>query len=258
MKAIQLNNFPTSWNTIPQQQLLKIAPLFSSDLKGKQFDLQLLLLLLNVKWWQFRKHRKVNALLSNRVLADIKQHYEFMYTSCSLTTFIGPLKINRKLWYPCDDRFSNLSIGEFSVTEDLFLQWHNTNNIEYLRYLAAVIYQPVDALNRAVFEKKYLESNYKRLAKLNTNQLLAIGLSYRGCKSQLAKKYKKVFPAPKKSTETPTVKIKQNTTGLSKVTLQMAGGKFGAYNETNNTNVYVFLDEFTEQLIQQEDAKRQS
>ena len=258
MKAIQLNNFPTRWNDIPSKQLQKIAKLLFSDVTEKVFDLKMLFLLLNIKWWQFYKRRKVNIMLKHILLNDIKKHYKFIYTSCNLTTFSTRLKAGKTMWYACGDRLSNLTIGEFSVTEDLFLQWHNTKNIEFLRYLAAVLYQPVLPPNRVAFQKDHLKSNYTKLSKLKTNQLLAIGLAYQGCKLHVAKTYPVVFPKAKKTDsdkESTQPKIIQKTSGLSKVTLQMAGGKFGAYNETNNTNMYVFLDEFTEQLKQEQNAK---
>lgn len=143
------------------------------------------------------------------------------------------------------DRITNLTVNEFAHADDLYLGWFKTKDFEYLQYLAAVLYRELDANGkRVVFDKTELDARAQQWKKIDKPTLLAIALSYQGCRSYLTAQFPIVFPKP-----TPNNKSKTpRNSGFGKLVLYMSGGKFGTHNETKNTNIYTFLSEFEEQL----------
>lgn len=233
---------PTQWNDLTTRQLKKIAVLFQQELKPLLLDYKLLYVLLNVRWWQIVKYRKFLIAVKNIHFKDLKEQYKWVYNQTELTTFIPVLK---KQFHAPSDRLSNFTVDEFAHTEDLFLGWYKTKNIEYLHYLTAVLYRENDKKEKRLpFEKAELEKRAKYFSVLPKSTLLAIALSYQGCRTYITKQFPVIFP---KSTATKTSKLPSNS-GFGKIILHFAGGKFGTYNETRTTNLYTFLSEFEEQL----------
>ncbi|RSC96065.1 hypothetical protein [Tenacibaculum singaporense] len=235
---------PNEWNDLTTRQQKKIAVLLHSAISGVVFDYKLFKILMNVRWWQFFKYRKFLKVTRSALFEDLKEHYSWVYTDLSLTSFIPRLK---KKYIAPADRLTNFTVDEFAHTEDLFLTWYKTNDFEALHYLAAILYRENNDLGkRAEFDKNELEKRAKLFSKLNKSTLLAIALSYQGCKLYITRKFPLIFPTESKK------KSKKNklpdTSGFGKLILHFSGQKFGTYNETKNTNLYTFLSDFEEQL----------
>jgi len=234
---------PTSWNDLNIWQLKKIARYSHSNLSGIIFDYKIFLVLLNVRWWHFRKKWKVQKTLLNFTLSNLKKEYSWLQSGLDLTTFIPCIKIKSQKWFAPSDRINNLTVDEFAHAEDLYLGWFNDKDFEYLRYLVAVLYRELDANGkRKPFDKTELDARARHLSKLNQETLLAILLSYQGSRTHLFKQFPTVFPKPKENAKTP------KSSGFGKLVLHFSGGKFGTHNETKDTNVYVFMSEFENQL----------
>ncbi|MFV9552097.1 hypothetical protein [Algibacter sp. PT7-4] len=240
---------PTHWNQLNNWQLKKLATLLHLNITGVLFDYKTFLILNKAKSWQLLKIFKVLKTIKNVGFSTLKQHYNWLYLETTLTKFIPKIKLKTKTLYAPEKRISNLTIDEFAHADDLFLGWHNTQDFEYLQYLTAVLYREKKYGKRVNFDKTELEVRAKSLKKINKPTLLAIALSYQGCRSHLTKQYPLVFPKPKTPPKTPPTK-----SGFGSIVLHLAGGKFGTHNETKTTNVYTFLNEFTEQLKKPHDA----
>lgn len=233
---------PQSWNELSVWQLKKIASLLHSE-TSVLFDYKVFMVLLKVRWWAFRKKWKIRKVLKEVSLSMLKTHYNWFYGSLELTVFIPTLKATSQVWNAPADRLTNISIDEFSHAEDLYLGWNASKDFEYLRYLAAVLYRENDDNGKRVkFDKTELDKRAKQIEKTNQKTLLAILLTYQGSRGYLFAQYPTVFPKRKGTAKAP------KTSGFGKLVLHFSGGKFGTYNETKNTNVYTFLDEFEEQL----------
>lgn len=238
-------NIPESWNELNVRQLKKMAQLFHSNLSGVLFDYKVFLALLDVRWWQFKNRWKAWKVVKNVAFSHLKEHYSWLHSSLSLTSFIPTIKTKFKTVHAPADRINNLTVDEFAHADDLYLGWFNTKDFEYLHYLAAVLYRELDGNGKRVpFDKTELDDRAKQFSKLDKQTLLAISMSYQGSRSYLIAQFPIVFPKPKRKRKTP------KTSGFGKLVLHLSGGKFGTYNETKNTNVYIFLGEFEEQLKQ--------
>lgn len=251
MKKKALNvriKLPKSWNDLSTKQLEKIAFLFFSTKPSFAFDLKIFIILANVRWWQVFKEIKISYILSQVPVSELKKLYSFIYKENNRTIFPRLKILNKKLYAPMD-RIINLSAEEFAVADDLHIKYRTTKNLEYLKYLCAVLYAL--SVPRPVFDKISLSSMVKQFDKITVPQMLAIEIAYFGSKIYIEKRYPKVFPKQKQSFS----KASKNY-GFGKVVLQMAGQKFGSHEETKKTNIYTFLEQFEEDLKQIADVKR--
>ncbi len=246
--AIQLS-IPQKWNDLNPRQIKKLAWLFGTEKSPKKIDLLIFFILVDMRWWQLRKYRKVHKIIKLVGITELKEHYTWIYEKTDLTTFIPIKKIKGKRMHPPADRISNLIIDEFAHADDLAIGFHNTKDLEYLHYLAAVLYRELGPDKKRVpFCKEELDQRAKWFKKLSPKTLLAIYLCYQGNRDNLVNMHPIVFPKPKNPEN---VKRKVRSSGLGKLILSFSGGKFGTYNETKNTNAYTFFNEFEEQLKNQ-------
>ncbi len=242
-------NIPISWNNLTNAQLLKISKLFFSSKKTILFDYNLFKIMANCKWYKFLLLRKIILLFKNVPITEIKNSFGFIYKEQNLTRFIPVVKIGRKKYYAPADRLTNLSIGEFSLCEDLYLGYlRNCKNSKtnygqsYLIYLFAVLYINNKSAVRPKFRRELLPNLVSEIENVPTKYLLATLLSYKGCRDAITanKKYKHIFP--NKKTEPNTVLKIPASSGFSDVILSFSNKLFGDYNSTFTTNLYTFLD----------------
>lgn len=230
-------NIPTCWNELSERQLQKLVVLVYSGKSGMIFDLKCLQILVNLKWWQFFKTIKLAYALTQVPISEFKKSFDYIFNENNRTIF--PQKING--FFAPMDRITNLTIEEFSVADNLHIKWRETKNQNFLIYLVATLYSKTRQ-PREVFDKNNLDIKIKYFDKVPLPVLLSVEMAYFGCKNNLVKRFPKVFPAT-------TQKTKQsNKYGFGKVVLQMAGGKFGNHEQTKNTNIYTFLEQFSEDL----------
>lgn len=230
-----------SWNDLSESQMQKMASLIYSGKTGIIFDLRCFKILTGIRWFQLRKIAKIVYVLSQVPMSELKKHFNFIYQANDRTIF--PAKING--FFAPLNKITNLTVDEFSVADDLHIKWRETQNKDYLIYLAAVLYSTTKQ-PRESFDKNNLPDKIKHFQKVQLPVLLSVELSYFGCKNHLVKRFPKAFPTSTKKTNT-------SKYGFGKVILQMAGGKFGNHEQTKSTNIYTFLEEFNENL---KDAKK--
>ena len=233
-----------SWNDLNESQMQKMAILVYSGKTGIIFDLRCFKILTGIRWFQLRKIVKIVYVLSQVPMSELKQHFNFIYQANDRTIF--PAKING--FFAPLNKITNLTAEEFAVADDLHLKWRETQKKDYLIYLAAVLYSSTKQ-PRELFDKNNLPDKIKNFQKVQLPVLLSVELAYFGCKNHLAKRFPVAFPKN-------TKKVSSQKYGFGKVILQMAGGKFGNHEQTKTTNVYTFLEEFTENLKTAKDAKK--
>lgn len=260
MKKIKFN-IPTNWNQLTDGQLLKIAKLFFSKQPTILFDYKLFKIMTNYKWYKIKLFRKIVILFKNVPIESLKETFHFVYKKQDLTRFIKVVKIRSKWYkkplkyYAPANRLTNLSIGEFAITEDLYLGYlrncksSKTNyGYSYLIYLFAVLYITNSNPKRPKFSKDQLELMVNEVSKVPKKNVLACLLSYKGCRDAIAtnKKYKHIFPTKKTN---PKAKLKiPASSGFSDVILSFSNKLFGNYHETYETNLLTFLDGYEIEL----------
>jgi hypothetical protein len=240
MKNIKFN-IPKSWDEMSQKQFEKIALHFNTAETNVKFYITLFFLLTNVKWWQFAKKAKMRIVLRTVPLSDLHQNYDFIFKENNRTIFPDNIKIGKTKYFPPQNRISNLTADEFAIVDDLHIKWRETKNVEYLQYMAAVLYY--GSGKRGSFDKNELHDKAKPFSKLSIKKLLAIELAYFGCKNNLVKRFPKAFPKQKPGEAKPKKKY-----GFSKVILSMAKGDLSKLDLIKKVNIYTFLEQFEEDL----------
>lgn len=249
MSAIKII-LPKSWNELTSQQLERLALLFSTTKPSAKFDLKVLFILLDVKWWQYIEKAKIRIVLWNVTMSELRKNYTFVYEKNDRTTFLPFLKIcklksvNCQLLFPPQDRLANLTCDEFAVADDLHIKWRETKEIEYLHYLTAVLYTKTK--KRPDFDKNELHEKAKLFKKVPIAKLLAIEITYFGCKNNIVKRFPKAFP--KANPEASAAKNKKY--GFGKVILSMAKGDLSKLETIKKVNIFAFLEQFEDDLIQ--------
>ena len=243
---------PESWNKLNDHQILKVASLISSGVTGVLFDIRVLFILTDVKWFEFRRLFKLKKLVSLVSLTSLKNHYQFIYKDKGPTRFVNSVCINGINYYPPIEKLHNLTIEEFAVADDLYLRFKNSGDIKYLAYLASVLYVKDDALVRPLFNKNELNIKGEIFKSLPLSKLLAIQLCYQGCRSVLETRFRYVFPKTKTNSK---LKTSSSSYGLGKVILEMAGKKFGDHESTKRTNVWTFLEQLNSDNKERKNGK---
>lgn len=240
MKKINIK-IPKSWDEMKAKQFENIALLFNTSETNIKFYIQLFFLLTNVKWWQFRKKAKLRIVLRNCPLSDLHKSYDYIFKENNRTVFPENIKIGKTNYFPPQNRIANLTADEFAIVDDLHIKFHETKNIEFLQYMAAVLYS--SSKTRGLFDKNDLHDLAKPFEKLSRAKLFTIELAYFGCKNNLVKRFPKAFPKQKPGTAKPKKKY-----GFSKVILSMAKGDLSKLDLIKKVNIYTFLEQFEEDL----------
>jgi len=243
-------NIPTTWNELNQKQFEKIVLLFSSAEPSLIRDIKLLKILIDAKWWHFKKKAITNKFLSqvpycvfdkedNEKWTGWKIYIEFLLKENNRTHFVPVITVGKKNYFAPADRIFNLDAEEFSVADDLHIRFRETKNPEFLQYLFHVLYSETE--NREVFDKTKLEKKIN--IKVPMSVLLITEQTYFGCKNHIVSKYKKAFP---KSAKKATGERK----GFGKVIQSMAKGDLSKLPTIERTNIYKFLDQFQDDIIE--------
>lgn len=238
MKKLNIK-IPESWNELTDRQLCLMSKLFYITASGQKaielFDVDVWLILMD------GHKRDAYIVLQDVPISELKKHFEFIYKEYNRTVFIKEVKAGVLTYHAPMDRLTNLSAEEFAAAEDLHKLWGEKKDREVLEYLAAVLYTDKPVI-RPKFEKLLLEQKAKLFSEVPLEFLLAMEMTYTGCKSALVKRFPKAFPKGNPGTN------QKKGPGFGEVILNMAGGKFGTHKETAGTNIYTFLAEFENNL----------
>jgi hypothetical protein len=247
---------PASWNELPVKTLQKVALYFHTNTTGKKLDILIFFALLNIKWYQIKKIITAYRTLKQVPLSELKTHFNFIYKDHNLTKFIPYLCINRKfsflllrplVVYAPGDRLHNISIKEFAVCEDLMFYFHQTQNIQYLRYMAAVLYREKINGKKIPFNKDHLDENVKKFQHISPVKLYTIYMAYKGSSLLIQNTYsKRIFK--KLPPNTSKNQKKPQPPNFEELILAMAGKKFGNLQQTEKTNIHSFLKEYNNLL----------
>jgi|GEM_PF-2528156 len=243
MKTLKIS-LPENWNKLTDRQLRQTAMLFNSAKRGVLFDVALLQILLNIRWWQLRKKSRMLLLLQECPISELKTYYAFLYKLPDRTKFIDYMITKKEAYFSPQERLQNLTAEEFALVEDLQRLWYRKHERVTLEYMAAVLYSTAPNI-RPVFLKEGLEVKAKEFKTVPLADLLAMELTYRSCKERIVKRYPKAFPVAKESN------AGGSGPGFGKIITHMAGGKFGDHEKTRRTNIYVLLDQFEQDLKDQ-------
>lgn len=235
------------FNELSSRQINALIFLKSRNLSPRLLAFHLLKILANVRFWQFKKKRKIKTIIKQVPISNLQKHFEFAYMQNFRTKFGKPIRIKGKKYYPPAARLSNLTAEEFAVAFDLFNAHQQKPSKELGKLIATVLYVPnvVDDV-RPPFIRVSLNARAKRF-KVSRKKLDYILFCFSGCLNHIEKKYKHVFPSGK------TVNH-GNSSSFNDVLSEMAG-KLTDLEKANKINVYQFLDRMEKDLKKQKSTK---
>ncbi len=184
-------------------------------------------------------HSKISFLKKNQCYFWIIPSFKFWF----------------KKYYGPANRLSNLKVKEFRVTELYYQLFIKQKNPKYLDYLIATLYRPkrsgvIDNDIRVDYNEYQTIKRAKFFKWLPASLKYAILFNYEGCRfyiqdhPKFRKLYKKVEGGKKEALFDYDVMIQG-----------IAGGIFGTYQETAETNLYTFLERVVKQIEDVENIK---
>lgn len=234
-------NIPQSWNELTDKQIKNIGKIFHK--RDATFDIAVWLILNNARWWQFKRLQNLKTVMQLVTITELKKHFSFIYEKNDRHKFIAI-----KGYQKPQDRIFDLTIEKYAVADDLNNKYLESGDLNFLRHLVAVLYtKPNEAYDITLQNERA-----RRFKFLKGYELLAIHITWNGCKEYITKRFPKVYPKVQ-ALQKQTKAKKQK--GFLDVVLQLSGGKFGTYQETKNELVYTFLAEFENTIINQEEWK---
>lgn len=259
-EALHLN-FPSSWNELSRRQLLFIAEHWTSWqslLKvGENLNkvrATLVIVLCGLKGRSERvKLCKTLALVNEDSGGNILECADFLFKSIDLTKNLLP-SINVgwfKRYYGPADKLADISVEEFSFAFSLYAQYVRTGNENFLNQLAACLYRPANpdfkktGETRVPFNNRLISLYESDFKKVPTPYKHGVYLFFLSCVEHLAKTFPLVFS-----------RAENGGSGGSSFfdsVISLSGGKFGPFESTKNTNLYIICKELN-QLIK--DSKK--
>jgi hypothetical protein len=249
MQDIHYNNkiyvIPDNWNELSGKQLIKVAGYLNGKNNNPELvELKILKALMCVSAFKF-------GYLSNdlkaRLLPYIQWIVEDANTLTENTLYCYRKNIFSKKLYAPEKEFNNLRMVEFHYTEVAYKFLRETDDIDYLNELVAILYRQgktnydfnrnVDGDVREAFNDAVIEQNKKIVSKWPLAVKQAILLWYDGCRQLLIEDYPLVYSG-KKSTE-------NYYAGLYNMIRSVAGEKYGTMDKVEQLTVHTAHLELT-------------
>lgn len=244
-------NFPSSWNELSEKQLLFVGKHWTAwqalmklgepVIKARAM---LVIVLSDLKGRRERlKFCETLSFIDENSGGNILDITNFIFEKNNLTKNLLPrVKVSwlREYAGP-SDYMGDIDAEEFSFAFGIYLQFVRTHNEDLLTTLMAVLYRPArfdehkTGENRQPFNKNLIEYHAGKLAKLPDCYRQAVYLFFLGCLEFMAGKHPNVFKRAEKAGG-------PGGTFLDSV-VALSGGKFGPFESTKKTNIYILLKE---------------
>ena len=257
-------SFPENWNECSKNQLFHIVHfLFMKErrLQSSEWSYFLILRLLGVKLWRVKFVWKFLRLPKNMVVQVFFPLLDFIRKENTLSQFkLKSFKVGFNKYYAPKDGLINITIGEFSFADPLYINYKKTGNEDFLDGLVAILYRKKrsdynpGAANfkgdlREEFNEHLIVRNAIKIKKLAHVKKHLIFLAYEGSRNEIVKNCQSLFKDKEE--------IKQGKNfGYGGLILELAGNKFGNNEQTAKTNlitIFNFLEmEASKSLKQQQ------
>ena len=270
--------YPSTWNEMNKKQLLFATQFLNSNLLISEFRVKAVQAFLGKKNELFKQYalikRAQDKAKGERAVIDfwqnklthldeliycISESLSFIYKDASLTKQLLPRVLNL---YGCADNMSDLSFIEFAKADIFFSSYRNTNDIQYIDKLVAVLYRPArlswyftrwfnyTAKKRVDFSDECLKRNLTRISKLPIEIKQAILFHFTSCRSAIVAKYPNVFTQGDSDGNTEGF-------GYAGLLTELAGTKFGDQDKTAYTNIHDILRHLEMEKIKANKLKAQ-
>lgn len=234
---------PSAWNEITSKQLVIWAKLIATDISIDNALLLVALLFYNIPK---RIFFKLNPVQQYQLVETLK----FLIGGNNLVYWVIPsFKILCRRFQGPDNRLSSSTIKEFRSSELYYAAYKKTNDETFLDQLIATLYRRPGGNSlgndlREPLTDIRVRANARHMKRLSRSTRNAILFNYEGCRSFICKQYPTIFkPGGADSKALPDM------IGMIK---EISGGKFGNFKETEDTQLYLFLDHLRDEIEESE------
>ncbi|MCO6501360.1 MAG: hypothetical protein J5I47_13425 [Vicingus serpentipes] len=253
------------WNDLKKDQLLKIVALFfNKELKMNTSTVRYALLYhtLNIKWYNLRFLWIFIQLPKVEIVGSLFPLIKWIEKENTLTEFkIKTIRSGFKKLYAPANGLTNITINEFRFTDELYIKYKKTADVDYLNTLVGILYRPKrenhnpDAVNyqgdiREDFNEHHLIRNANRLEKISLSKKQVIYLAYEGSRNKIIANHPHLF-------NNEEAQKQGKSFGYGGLILEMSGVKFGSFKETCQTNLITAFNFLEMQAIKAEKQTQQ-
>lgn len=240
---------PSSWDELSKRQFLKWCGVLRMDLtKGEALTLAVFLFY-KIPDGLIKKINEVQEI-------QLRQTMDFLTKNTLTKNILGHISILGKKYHGPANRLTNLSIAEYRRTELYYDLYLKTQKKQFLYLLAATLFRPSGNSSENDIRCKLTEKGVSKRANLfswslHPNTLMAIKLYYEGCRDNIIKSHPKIYQ--KSNSANSILKSKDPVLNdLEDHILAYSGGKLGNFNETTETNLYIFLKHMVHRIEEYE------
>lgn len=241
---------PANWNELNRKHLLQWCSILRMELRRKEALTMAVYLFYKIPMGIFSQASAAQD-------AQLRQTLDFLTQNALTKNTLGYIRILFKKFHGPANRLANLTIAEYRRTELYYDLYIKTGKKQFLYLLAATLYRPAGGDSDNDVRCRLTEKGVIRRANffkwsLHPNALMAIKLFYEGCRQYIFKSHPIIYkPNPKKAT-----KQSYSIVDLEDHILAFSGDKLGNFNETQETNLYIFLKHMSQRIEEYEKRKK--
>lgn len=244
---------PAKWDEMSRKQLLSWCNVLRMELNRKEALSMAVLLMYNIP-------RSVFKVFSPVQDVQLRQTMVWLTNNNLTKNILGNVSILFRKYHGPANRLSNLTIGEYRRTELFYDMYRINGEKKFLYLLAATLFRPAGGGSGNDIRCRLTERGIIRRAKffswaLHPTALMAIKIFYEGCRDAIMESHKVVYQRASKEP-----KLLQRRApafqDLEDHILAYSGGKLGNFNETQETNLYIFLKNMTQRIEEYERSTR--
>jgi hypothetical protein len=237
IKTLPISTFPPlpkDWDQLSQTQFKDIATILHSSKDWFEGEIKLLWILSNLKPRQF-------CQFEPEELAPLLEEIEWLKELYIHKSFFPKIKKRFKKFHGPENIFQNFTFDQFSLTEEYYLQFLDSQNITDLDAMISCMY-----LNKRFLVKDFkfaplfnidtYEHHLKRFANIHPNLKSAIFINYTGMRNYFQSMFPACFTKGKGSKASFTVLHHADV-----LKDDLAGNKFGSITEVGNQKVHVLF-----------------
>jgi hypothetical protein len=238
---------PSNWNELTVRQLVIWGKLLE-----KEITIQDAQMVASIFFYGIPKRLffKLNPVQQHQ----IAQTLNFLAGQNKLVMWMFPsLKVRFRNYLGPENRLSSSTIKEFRFAEKYYSTFKKSKDEKFLDLLIATLFRPRGFNQSGIDFRETLNDigirqRAGKMQHIKDPIRKAILFNYEGCRLYVFGKYPNVFKPgpPGAGAALPDLE------GLLKV---VAGGKFGSFNETEQTPLYLFLDHLSDEIEESEKQK---
>jgi hypothetical protein len=233
---------PSAWSELTATNLIYLGRIFSLPVQNEITTYYTIAKLFGVPLKLFLKLKPFQKIQLQPLLS-------WLMKKNSLNKWlIKCVRAGTVLLYGPADQLADMTAEEFMYCEGVYERWEQTEDATCLDTLFAILYRKKAFFTgeRAVFRAEKLKKAEARTKRVKPWLKRAIAINYAGCRNLIIERHPNIWRTATEEMPGAAGKPFGYTNWVS-IILDMSGGKFGDYEKTLKTNIWLVLAELEKQ-----------